>query len=190
MNKLRTQDGEVKYQSEKQIEAFFAVIKSVRDRAIFRLMYHRGLRASEIGLLELADWDGTDASIMVHRLKRSRSGRFRTVALEERAIRAWLKIRGAAPGPLFQSRNHGPLERTQIWRLVHRYGALAGVPFELAHPHALKHSCGTHVLRRLRDITAVQDHLGHRAISSTMVYAAILNETRDEAASKLRDWGK
>src|SRR5689334_11309152 len=38
---------------EEALANFFRVIDSIRDQAIFRLMYHAGLRASEIGLLAL-----------------------------------------------------------------------------------------------------------------------------------------
>ena len=38
--------------SEEEIERLFGVIASIRDRAIFRLAYHAGLRASEIGMLQ------------------------------------------------------------------------------------------------------------------------------------------
>ena len=44
---------------EEEMQRFFDVIDSRRDRAIFRLMYHAGLRASEIGLLEIRDYTPT-----------------------------------------------------------------------------------------------------------------------------------
>ena len=65
---LRATENELKYLSEQQIEALFRVIKSPRDRAMFRLMYHRGLRASEPGLLDLGDWHDEDASLFLRRL--------------------------------------------------------------------------------------------------------------------------
>ena len=43
--------------SEEEIERLFGVIASVRDRAIFQLAYRAGLRASEIGMLQLRDYD-------------------------------------------------------------------------------------------------------------------------------------
>jgi len=73
---LRTTENELKYLSEQQIEALFRVIKSPWDRAMFRLMYHRGLRASEPGLLDLGDWHDEDASLYVRRLKGSKSARY------------------------------------------------------------------------------------------------------------------
>lgn len=183
-------DKEIKYLSESQIAAFFGAIKSHRDRALFRVMYHRGLRVSEIGMLQLADWDPVEGTLWVNRLKGSRSGRYRLVSIEAAALRAWLKIRGEAAGAIFNSRDHRPIGRSRLLKLMHSYCAAAGIPKDKAHPHALKHSCGTHVLAKLRDLTAVQDHLGHRSIQSTEIYARTTPETREEFAGKLKDWGR
>jgi len=43
-------------------------------RAIFQLAYRAGLRASEIGMLQLRGCDPKTAKIFVHRLKGSNSG--------------------------------------------------------------------------------------------------------------------
>jgi len=54
--KPRKQDT-IKYLSEEQLDRFFSVIQKPRDLAIFRVIYHRGLRASEVGRLQLSDWN-------------------------------------------------------------------------------------------------------------------------------------
>ena len=53
---MRTKRILPKYLTIAEIEALFAVIDDNRDRAIFRVAYLRGLRASEIGLLHLSDY--------------------------------------------------------------------------------------------------------------------------------------
>ena len=56
------------------------------------------------------------------------------------------------------------------------------------HPHALKHSCGTHVLARVKDLSVVQKWPGHRSIQSTEVYAKVLGQALQDATAQLRDW--
>src|SRR5258705_195214 len=58
----------ITYLHEEEIERLFAVINSIRDRAIFRLAYHAGLRTSEVGMLEMRDYDPKTHRIFVYRL--------------------------------------------------------------------------------------------------------------------------
>ena len=47
---------EATYLTEEEVDRFFRVVRDIRDRAIFRLIYHRGLRASEPGRLLYTDY--------------------------------------------------------------------------------------------------------------------------------------
>jgi integrase len=178
------------YLTPEEIERFFRVVVPVRDRALFRLAYHRGLRASELGLFQLADYRANVGRLLVRRLKGSNSGEFLLTQVEQHALRAWIRQRGTAPGPLFLSRNHRPISRFRLDQLMKGYCQLAGIPKEKAHMHALKHSCGTHLSAREPDIVAIQDHLGHANIQNTMKYVQIASKRRDDFSDRLRDWGK
>ena len=182
-----------KYLTTGEIDALFAVIRAPRDRALFRVTYHRGLRASEIGILQLSDYSEIPgrppvATLSVHRLKGSRSRSYELTEIEHTAMRAWLRERGSGPGPLFTSRNHRAISRRQVHELMAKYCELAGIPAEKSHPHALKHSSGTHVLAKTHDIMATQFHLGHADLRSTLIYSQFTQE--QELAAKLKDWGR
>jgi len=181
------------YLTEDQVESLFQAIgDDVRSQAIFRVIYHRGLRASEIGKLRLEDYRAQAGRLFVRRLKGSRSGDFHLLPVERTWLNRWLRERGAAPGPLFVSRNHGALSRWRINELMKRYCLAAGIPAEKAHPHALKHSCGTHLSARETDVAIIQDHLGHVNIQNTMIYVQITNKRRDKFAEELEEsgWGR
>jgi type 1 fimbriae regulatory protein FimB/type 1 fimbriae regulatory protein FimE len=173
---------------EDEIQRFFRAITSLRDRAIFRLMYHAGLRASEIGLIEMRDYAPRTERLMVNRLKGSNSGEHHLCREEARALRAWLKERGNAPGAIFPSRKGGPISRKRLDALVKEYGTKAGWPAKLRHCHAFKHACCTHLLNRGFNIEQVQDWVGHANVQNTMIYAKITNGRRDQMARELQDW--
>jgi integrase len=170
-----------------ELERLFRVIESPRDRAIFRVAYHAGLRASELGLLEVRDYNPRTERISVHRLKGSHSGDHHLCREESRVLHAWLKVRGALPGLLFPSNRRLPIDRTTLDKMMKRYGAMAGLPENLCHFHILKHTCATHLLDKGFNIEQVQDWLGHVNIQSTLVYAKITNMRRGQMAEQLRD---
>jgi integrase len=182
-----------KYLITEEKDALFRAIDNPRNRAIFRLAYHHGLRASEIGMLQLKDWRrGTSLDmdrLFLHRLKGSISGEATLVNAAATALRAWLRIRGNKPGPIFTSRNHRPISRRRLDELMKQYCKLAGVPEEKSHFHALKHTCGTLLLSEQHEsIVDVQKHLGHADIRNTMIYAQLTDEANRERAERLRDW--
>lgn len=172
---------------------FFNVIKTPRDRALFRILYHHGLRVSEIGKLQLSDYrPGTTLDldrILIHRLKGSISGECPVVPTAALAVRAWLRKRGTRPGPLFPSRLGTAIRRTRIFELMRYYCTLAQIPLEKAHPHCLKHTCCTHLVSdQGESIMDVKTHVGHVNIRSTMVYAELTNEANEARAKRLRNW--
>lgn len=176
------------YLTTEELARFFSVIKSPRDTAIFRLMYHRGLRASEPGLLQLADYQERAKRIGVHRLKGSNSYDYPTVAIEDKALRVWINKRGRHPGLLFESRNHQPISRWRIGQLMRQYCEAANIPPQKAHPHALKHSCGTQLSARDADIMGIKDHMGHRSLNSTLIYVQTTNVARESFARRQNNW--
>jgi integrase len=175
------------YLQFEEIERLFIVIESPLDRAIFRLAYHAGLRASEVGRLELRDCNARTERIFIHRLKGSNSGEHHLCREESRALRAWLKIRGSIPGAIFLSNRRSPIRRSMLDVLMKRYGSFAGIPAKLCHFHILKHTCATHLMSKGFHVDQVQDWIGHANIQNTMIYAHTTNARRDEMAQQLRD---
>jgi integrase len=180
------------YLTPAEIDAVFAAIRSPRDRAIFRIVYHRGLRSHEPGLLQLSDWNERDGLLFIRRGKNSISRDYRLTAIERTALRAWLKVRGRAPGPLFPSRQKRArglgIHRNRLDQLFRGYCRAAGIRPEKSHMHALKHSCGTHLSERGESAEVIQDFMGHRAASSTQIYMHFSQRRRDEAAARLENW--
>jgi integrase/recombinase XerD len=152
-----------------------------REACMFALAYGHALRASEIASLTLADVKG--GKIACRRGKKSEH----TVELLRRheidALAAWLRERGDGDGScfLFTSREGSRLHRTQVYRLFRKVAELAGIDSERAHPHILKHSYASHMIRAGVDLAFVQKAMGHAHISSTVKYTHV---TVPEAQAK------
>lgn len=158
--------------------------KELRDRAILELFYQTGVRLSELCGLRWEDLDSSLSALLV----RGKGGKDRRVPVVGearealRALRALSEKTGAAPsGPLFADLDGGPLSPWQVGRIVKKYAKEAGLP-ETVTPHALRHSCATHLLDREADLREIQALLGHASLGSTQRY---LHTGLGEIARKL-----
>ena len=157
-----------------------ATPRGLRDRALLQTFYGTGMRVSELAALETSAWS---AQLGVLRV-RGKGGKQRLVPVGRQALaavgeylergRGQLLKRRASPF-LFVTNRGGALTRQAIWKLLKRYGLLAGVARTLT-PHVLRHSFATHLLERGADLRSLQLLLGHADISSTQIYTHVLRE--------------
>ena len=76
---------------------------------------------------------------------------------------------------LFLSRTGRPFGRIEIWRLIKKYAARAGMPKNLT-VHTLRHCFATHLLAGGADLRSIQEMLGHVDIATTQIYTHVDNE--------------
>ena len=149
----------------------------LRDKAMLELLYATGLRASE-----LAGLKKSDLNLDIGYLRcLGKGNRERVVPVGRVAIAAAdeyirdLRPRLAKPHSgdfLLLSRTGGPLGRIEIWRLVKKYAARAGMPRNLT-AHTLRHCFATHLLTGGADLRSLQEMLGHVDIATTQIYTHV-----------------
>ena len=151
-----------------------------RDRAILELLYATGVRASELSGLRIAD-----VNLKIGYLRcLGKGGKERIVPVGKPAIESVeLYLQELRPGlskaasgdALLLSRTGLPLGRIEIWRLVKKYAARAGLPANMT-VHTLRHCFATHLLSGGADLRSVQEMLGHVDIATTQIYTHVDQE--------------
>jgi integrase/recombinase XerC len=154
-----------------------------RDRAMLELLYGSGLRVSELCGLDL---EGVDLASRTARVV-GKGNKERTVPLGGACVGAltlWLAERPRMvhrktgwqdPRALFVSVRGLRMNPRSVRTLVSRYGAEGAGRADL-HPHALRHTCATHMLDGGADLRALQELLGHASLSTTQRYAHVSME--------------
>jgi integrase/recombinase XerC len=155
---------------------------ALRDRAILELLYGSGLRLSEVVALDIGSIDLVEGVVRVM----GKGSKERVVPMGPPcidALRAWLDARHtlrssqrvAEANALFVGRNGTRLGGRRIETLVKNYGALGAGRNDL-HPHALRHSCATHMLEGGADLRVIQELLGHASLATTQRYTHVSME--------------
>ncbi len=151
--------------------------EQLRDAVMLELLYGSGLRVSELTNLNLDQLSLEAQEVRV----RGKGRKERLVPVGSRALaalRPYLAVRdrlchpktGAIdPKALLLTRRGTRLGTRRVQTLVKAYGAAAAGRPDL-HPHALRHSCATHMLDGGADLRAIQDLLGHSSLSTTQRY--------------------
>jgi site-specific recombinase XerD len=175
----------IHFLAQPELRALLHVITRKRDRALFLVAYRHGLRASEVGMLQIDDLNLAQQRLTIQRLKGSLPGIYPLQADEVKVLKAYLRERKSYSPILFLSQRGTPISRRQLDTLMKHYGEFAEVPVSKRHFHVLKHSIATHLLDAGADLRFVQDWMGHASIKNTVIYAQLTSRRRDEEARKV-----
>ena len=181
-------------------------LAGARDLAIVLVLGDGGLRCEELAGLQRVDFVAArkGAKLRALEVRHGKGDRGRTVKLSERASRAivrWERERAALLGApardaglfitLGRRRADGSYAgvgrrcgQPALAAVIKRLGALAKIPAELCHPHALRHTCATELLRTGANIADVRTILGHASIKTTSIYLASDQQRQEDVVAR------
>ena len=176
-----------------RVAAFFDFLKTriassrkyapaARDYALFRVLYHAGLRSEEVVMLDRSDVHfgrGPFGKLHVRFGKGAKGSgpRPRWVPMLDGldlVLRWYLdQVRGRFPdGPvLLCDESGGRMAAATIRNRLRHLMSVEGQPeVEWFSPHGMRRACATHNYERGVDLVAIQQLLGHWTVASTMRY--------------------
>jgi integrase/recombinase XerD len=154
-----------------------------RNLAMLRLMLNSGLRSQEVCDLRVSDLQWPSGKLLV----RGKGGRQRVLWLADGDL-AFLKayIDESELGPsdnLFQTGPGKKVDTRFLRYMMARLGVRLG---KKLHPHLLRHSFATDLLRQTKNLPLVQKALGHANIGTTQIYLHIVDDEMESAMKNFR----
>ncbi|MEN6356543.1 MAG: tyrosine-type recombinase/integrase [Armatimonadota bacterium] len=153
-----------------EIVKMIALEDNPRNHAILEILYYTGARVSELVSLTWKDLQPRDQGGQVTLY--GKGGKTRWVRLNDRIWNSVQALREDAgiDDPVFISRKHGPLDTSQVWRIVRASAKRAGIQGNVS-PHWLRHGHASHALDAGCPVHVVKDTLGHSSLATTSRYA-------------------
>jgi integrase/recombinase XerD len=166
--------------AEDQVRALWAASagsrrRDLRNRALLLLLLRLGLRTQEVAALLPSDIDWKNGSVKIHSAKTYRE---RTLPLPQdvgEALVAYLRGLRVRPKRLFDPTRKPPIpeQRYEVYVrncMIYLFQC-AGIRNH--GPHALRHTLATGMVNSGATFKAVSDVLGHKSITTTLIYAKL-----------------
>jgi integrase/recombinase XerD len=151
--------------------------RDLRNRAILLLLAVYGLRSGEVRTLCLEDLDWSRRVLRIRRSKTTRVQEYPLTITMGQALRRYLKKgRPECARPELFLTLHAPFGRLSpgaLYRVTHSLMDRLEIASLKRGPHALRHACATYLLNQGFSLKKVGDHLGHRSLSATQIYAKV-----------------
>jgi len=156
----------------------------LRDAVMMRLMVNAGLRCMEVLNLKVNEVDFDEGRVFIRQSK-GKKDRIVWIGDEDlEVLRNWISIK---PGSefMFTTLKGKRIMDRYLRAMVKRRAKKAGIVKDV-HPHLLRHSFATDLLRKTRNIRLVQKALGHSHLATTMIYTHVYDEELSGAMKSFR----
>ncbi len=149
----------------------------IRDHAMLLLIAVYGLRGGEVRYLRLEDIDWEREIIHIRRAKQRKSQSYPLAQEVGAAILRYLRrVRPRCQRRevfLSAKQPYLPLTAAGFGTMVQKRMRRLGIASVCYGPHALRHSCATHLLAEGVSLKEIADHLGHVSLAATQMYAKV-----------------
>lgn len=159
---------------------------SFRDRVMIEVLLHTGIRLSELVNLNVGDVDLDNKHLRIRAKGGGEQIKFLKSSLRT-LLKTYLKRqRPNVPGEsaVFLSNWRRRISQRQVEARVKHWVTEAGIDKPIS-PHKLRHTFATHLLAQDGNLRLVQRALGHAAISTTAVYAHVVDDQLREAIEQM-----
>lgn len=152
---------------------------TVKEKAVFELLYATGLRVSELVNLEIKNVDFKNN--LIKTTGKGSKERFVPVGKKAKAaLNEYLKQRelilktkfgsNHKENAIFINDNGKKITRQWVYNFIKKQGETI---HKQISPHTIRHSFATHLLENGADLRAVQELLGHSSVVTTQLYTHI-----------------
>ena len=170
--------------NHEELVRLFTVTTNPKHRAVLMTAYAAGLRASELGRLQVTD---IDSARMCLRIDQGKGNKDRYVPLSPRLLeqlRAYWR-RDRPQHWLFPGRPlDRPMHRSTPALIFHNAKDKAGIR-KAGGIHSLRHAYATGLLEAGVELPVIQRRLGHTSIRSTMRYLHLAQDNTSATPSPL-----
>ncbi len=151
-----------------------------RDKAILELLYATGIRISELVNLKINNIDFTEDLIRVI----GKGNKERIIPITDEAKKHLEKyiyqyrpiiLKTKNTEFIFINRYGKPLSRQSVFKYLKLECLKKGIKKDIS-PHTIRHTFATHLLQNGADLRVIQELLGHSDITTTQIYAHLVNE--------------
>lgn len=153
---------------------------SYRNKAMLELLYATGIRVSELISLKFVNLELDDDYIRVM----GKGSKERIIPISDIAKNSLLDyinvyrnslLKNKTSEFLFINNQGNQISRVGFFKIIKKLCLEKGIKKNVS-PHILRHSFATHLLAHGADLRVIQEMLGHSDISTTQIYAHLINE--------------
>ena len=165
--------------SYEEIEKLLKNRLTIKEKAVFELLYATGLRVSELvnltvknvdfktGLIRTTGKGSKDRIVPMGKKAKEALSRY----MKERNLLLKAKMgSGAESDYIFLNDKSEKISRQWVYNFIKKQGETIN---KTISPHTIRHSFATHLLENGADLRAVQELLGHRSVVTTQLYTHI-----------------